>query len=148
MIHYFEKYKNDERVPLALLVLMGLLTIFYIVSWIGDFYIRLPQQSNQIIHAVQPLTSISQSHVFGSYNDSLQNIPETSLQLTLEGIMLDLNDEAHSYVIISTPSTPASVYKLGDMLPGGAQLKRILQQQIVINYQGEDQAVSLPVDQL
>lgn len=146
--HYFEKYRHDERIPLALMTLLGLFFIIYLVDWISDFHITSPERSHDVVTQLPPVSSISQWHLFGLYNDNFQNLPETSLALTLEGVMLDLKNDKHSYVIISSPSTPATIYKMGDQLPGGATLSKILQQQIVINDQGTVQSLSLPVDQL
>ena len=145
---YLEQYRHDERIPLALIGLCGLFFIIYVINWISDFHITSPQSSPVVMTQIPPISSISQWHVFGIYNDNFQNLPETSLALTLEGVMLDLNNARHSYVIVSSPSTPATVYKVGDVLPGGALLSKILQQQIIINAQGTAQSLSLPVDQL
>lgn len=146
--HYCEKYRHDERMPLGLMALLGLLFIIYLVNWSSDFHITSQKRSHAVATQLPPASPISQWHLFGIYSDNFQNLPETSLALTLEGVMLDLNNDKHSCAIVSSPSTPATVYKVGDQLPGGATLSKILQQQIVINDQGSAQSLSLPVDQL
>lgn len=145
---YLEKYRRDERVPLGLMAVMGLFFIIYVCNWIVDFQVASPRNAPSVARAIQPVSSISQWHLFGAYSDNFQDVPETSLALVLEGVMLNLNNVKHSYVIVSTPSTPAAVYKVGDVLPGGPSITKILQKQIIISNQGVSQSLNLPVDQL
>ena len=143
-----EKYRHDERIPLGVLVFIGLIFLVYLVSWVGDFHVMPAQSGPSAITPVPPVSSLSQWHLFGAYNDSFADVPETTLALTLEGIMMDLSNDKQSYVIVSSPGTPAMPYKIGDPLPGGATLSKILQQQVIIDDQGTAQSLSLPVDQL
>ena len=148
IIKYITKYRHDERIPLWLMGLLGLCFVIYLINWVGDFHVTPAENSPSAITPVPPISSLSQWHLFGAYSDNFANVPETSLALTLEGVMLDLSDDKHSYVIVSSPNTPAMPYRIGDPLPGGATLSKILQQQIIIDDGGSAQSLSLPVDQL
>lgn len=143
----FGKWKSDNRLPVALMALMGLLLILYLYDLVTDFttpeQLPLPTQTR-----LEPLAQISQWHMFGEYNDSLANLPETQLQLTLEGVLLSLDKNTPSYAIISSPNKPAKVYKVGDTIPGNAKLQKILKTEVVINYQGILQSLKLPTPQL
>ena len=142
-----DQLKNDNRVPLALIALMGLLLIFYLYDLVTDFIIPTPPAA-LTASRLEPISKISQWHMFGEYNDSLANLPQTQLQLTLQGVMLSLDKGSPSYAIISSPSKPAKAYKVGDTIPGDATLEKILKNEIVINYQGIMQSLKLPVPKL
>lgn len=143
----FENWRQDNRIPLALMALMGLLLIVYLYDLITDFHIEQPLPLPASSH-IESVAQIEQLHVFGIYNDNLQNLPETQLQLTLEGVMLSVRNQAQSYAIVSSPSVPAQAYKIGATLPGDATLKKIMKDEIVINYQGVLQSLKMPVDVL
>ena len=143
----FERWKQDNRIPLALTALMGLVLIIYLYDLVTDFSIPEPPAALTTSH-LEPVSQLSQWHVFGAYNDSLANLPETQLQLTLQGVMLSINKQSQSYAIISSPSQPAKAYKVGDTIPGDATLKKVLKNEIVISYQGVMQSLKLPVPKL
>jgi general secretion pathway protein C len=146
-----ENWRQDNRIPLGLMALMGIFFILYIYSLVSDFSIpgsSLP--APMATRSISAVSQVSQYHVFGVYNDNMANLPETQLQLTLQGVMLSVSNQGQgqSYAIISSPSVPAKSYKVGDTIPGDATLKKILKDQIVISYQGVMQSLKLPVDQL
>lgn len=143
----FDKWKQDNRIPLALMALMGLFLIIYLYDLVTDFSIPEPPPA-LTTSRLEPISQLSQWHVFGEYNDSLANLPETQLQLTLQGVMLAVDSQSQSYAIISSPSQPAKAYKVGDTIPGDATLKKILKDEIVISYQGVMQSLKLPVPKL
>jgi general secretion pathway protein C len=143
----FANWQQDNRIPLALMALMGLFLIVYLYDLVTDFNIEQPLPMPASSH-IEPIAQIGQLHVFGIYNDDLQNLPETQLQLTLQGVMLSVQDQTQSYAIISSPSVPAKAYKVGSTIPGDATLKKVMKDEIVISYQGVLQSLKLPVDQL
>ena len=143
----FERWKQDNRIPLALIALISLLCILYLYDLVTDFNITEPPKA-LTTSRLEPISNLSQWHIFGAYNNNLANLPETQLQLTLQGVMLSLSNQSTSYAIIASPSHPAKAYKVGDTLPGDAILKKILKHEIVISYQGVLQSLKLPVAQL
>ncbi|PHQ81603.1 MAG: hypothetical protein COB66_01725 [Coxiella sp. (in: Bacteria)] len=143
-----ENWRNDNRIPLGLMALMALLLVIYLYDLTGDFRSTSSSVSTSASGHVTSIQNISQWHVFGTYDDNMQNLPATQLQLVLEGVMLSPNNPQQSYAIISSPSTPAKVYKIGDQIPGGAKLKAIQRQEVVLRYQGQLQSLKLPVEQL
>ncbi len=146
-INMFENWRQDNRIPLALMALMGLLLIVYLYDLAADFNITVPLPL-PAASRIEPINPISQWHVFGVYSDNLQDLPQTQLRLTLQGVMLAVNDQGQSFAIISSPSIPATVYRVGDAIPGDATLKQIMKDQVIISYQGVLQSLKLPVDTL
>ncbi len=144
----FESWRHDNRIPLALIALMGFLLIVYLYGVAKDFRVASPSVLQPQTQYVQPLTSIGPLHLFGMYDDNLADLPPTQLALSLEGVLLSVSSQSQSFAIISVPNQPAKVYKIGDALPGGAVLSKILKNQVVIRYQGMLQSLKLPADQL
>lgn len=142
-----EKWRQDNRIPMALMAIMGIFLIIYVYDLAGDF--SMPDKQLPVPTAtVQPISQVSRYHVFGLYDDNLADLPETQLPLTLQGVMLSVMEQSASYAIISSTSVPAKVYRVGDTIPGDATLKKILKNEVLINYQGVLQSLKLPEEPL
>lgn len=82
--------------------------------------------------------------IFGQYQAPLSEaeIKQSTLDLQLVGIMFS-SDEKHSQVLIRGQGGEEKVYGLGDTLPGGAKIKQIGKNGIVVLYQGALESLSL-----
>lgn len=62
------------------------------------------------------------------------NAPDTTLQLRLAGVFVNVVPEASSAIVAerNNPSAPARVYRINDSLPGGAVLVEVHDDRIVI----------------
>lgn len=69
------------------------------------------------------------------------------LDAEIVGIMFDDNEE-YSQVIIKVGGGPEKVYSIGDSLPGGAIIKRISPDAIVVLHNGALESLSLPKNEL
>ena len=71
------------------------------------------------------------------------NLEETKLNLTLVGLHW-FEDSQYSRAIVADSNTQQSVYRVGDTLPSGdAVVTEILQQQLIITYQGRRETLTL-----
>lgn len=94
---------------------------------------------------IERLSNIANFHLFGIYDASLQNLPETQLQLTLEGTLVNSTANNLSYAIIAAPGQMAKIYKITQIVPGGAVIRRILKDRIILENHGSLGVLRLPV---
>lgn len=90
------------------------------------------------------------SSLFGVYVPTdldESQVKKSMLNVTLVGILFaqKLND---SQVIIRSASGEEKTYKIGDSLPGGVIVKRIMADGILVERDGTLESLSLPRDQL
>ena len=91
-------------------------------------------------------------HVFGevqtaSANTKLSAIPETHLDLKLRGVMAT-RDPHTATAIVADSSGQEDYYTVGEALPGGATLKEVHDQYIVLSRNGRFETLRLPSDAL
>lgn len=118
----------------------GILFIVFVLVIINTVVTWLPQKqnfSNQLLisHPKQDfkLSDISTWHLMGF---SVTNgLPQTNLQLTLQGVLV-MSNPAQSSAIIADQSQTAKVYSVGDVLPGGAILDKVLANEVIIKNRG------------
>lgn len=93
---------------------------------------------------------IAQWHMFGTLDLSApapvkQEIVETNLQLELRGILAS-SDPNFARAIVSEPAREENFYAVGASLPGGAILKEIFDDHIVLLRAGRLETLKLPKD--
>ena len=142
-------FRKDSRVPLVLTGLFGLLLIFNLLPIIRIF---ITDESKTVIAASQPISlrppvDIASLHLFGQYQTHLTDLPQTRLQLTLQGIEFSMVSK-ESRALISTADQPTQIYKMGDIVPGGATLRTILRDQVILSEHGQLARLNLPVPKL
>lgn len=144
--YHYQQRKNE--LPWIIAAVVILLTVSTLISRIDYFTLRPP--------ATQPATKISahpiqlaSMHLFGLFSDDFDDLPETQLQLSLQGTGVDPhNAKLSSAIIASSGSNNASIYHIDDNLPGGALIKDILFDRIVIDNNGELQKLSMKIPTL
>lgn len=72
-----------------------------------------------------------------------QPIPETQLNLLLRGVAASSNADA-AFAIIADPAGKEDFYRVGDQLPGGAVLKEVHPQHIVLSRGDRFETLRLP----
>ena len=99
---------------------------------------------------------LSDMTLFGKANrgdgDSVSRVeretaPETGLTLTLHGVFLATRDERSS-AILSGRNNAAERYRMGDDLPGGAELVAVERNRILLRRNGEVESLSFDDDGL
>lgn len=76
-----------------------------------------------------------------------QPIPETQLNLLLRGVAASSNAAA-AFAIIADPAGKEDFYRIGDQLPGGATLKEVHPQHIVLSRGDRFETLRLPQQSL
>jgi len=104
-----------------------------------------PQQNELTVSS--PLFTTA---LFGDYvpaNLSEAEIKQSMLDVQVVGIMYS-NKEKDSQVIIRTNNGEEKYYLVGDTLPGGAVIKQISAQGVVVLHNGSLESLSLPKNEL
>ncbi len=96
--------------------------------------------------------AIAARHLFGStVRESVRTaptaIPETRLQLTLRGVMAASHPD-DATAIIADPAGQENYYNVGAELPGGATLKEVYPEHVVLSRSGRFETLSLPKNAL
>lgn len=133
----------------VLAIVLGLLAIWMIYSFWQDNF-QITSSSSKLPEAAAPtlktgLPDISQYNLFGKYIPSqinTQDVPKTNLDLKLVGIMVAV-PEQYGQVIIALPGEPEKVYGIGDELPGGAKIYRILPDGVILSRNGAYESLPL-----
>jgi general secretion pathway protein C len=90
---------------------------------------------------------ISDWHLFGQAVDGLSfpngMVPETQLQLKLQGVFTLSEHDDYAHAIIETPDQIQKAYKINDALPGGATLKAIENDKIIILRNNQQESLAL-----
>lgn len=92
---------------------------------------------------------IAAAHLFGTAAETAQqlaaqNAPETSLDLTLLGVAAGRSG-APSQAIIASGNSAQNTYPVGATLPGGAVIRDILPDRVVLAHNGHLENLSLPM---
>ena len=82
--------------------------------------------------------------IFGILSATInKSIPKTTLKFVLKGVLR--NELAQlSSAIIQAQTGQDKLYKIGDNLPGGSQLKAVYSGYVIINHHGKDQKLAFP----
>lgn len=144
--HPFFSSKRGEQAGAALILLLSLLILLPITQT----YLLIRNNRRQINAPAVPISfasiqNIPEWHLFGQATDE-KNIPLTTLNLQLLGVFYQPGHD--SAVIISDAGQPGKLYKVGDGIPEGASLVKILQYSILLNNNGRIERLPLSVKKL
>lgn len=153
-IHYLLSARYAKWIIISLISLFSILIIFEYASLFIPY-----NQNNSSSEAVinsegsskqESFSSILNTSLFGVYvpNDlNEDSVKKSMLDVTLVGILLaDKMEE--SQVIIRSSSGEEKTYKLGDKIPGGASIKRIMAGGVLVERNGNLESLSLPKNDL
>lgn len=73
----------------------------------------------------------------------VQDVPETSLNLQLDGLRMSTEGSGAGNAIIRTPDGIGKNYRIGDQILPGVVLERILSDRVIINRDGADETLML-----
>ncbi|BCA95956.1 general secretion pathway protein GspC [Legionella antarctica] len=153
-IHYLFSPKYAKWIIISLISLFSILIIFEFTTL---FFPRvnspvLSESDNSLTNNTKTDSSdfILDSSLFGVYvpNDlNEDNVKKSMLNVNLVGILLgDKTDE--SQVIIRSAGGEENTYKTGDKIPGGAIIKRIMANGVLVERNGALESLSLPKNDL
>ncbi len=132
------RFLQDSRLPKVLSILLALAILYVIVSSV--FFQRTaatisPAGQSEVSQGA--VTNLASLHLFGQYRESASNLPLTSLPLLLNGTEMSVQTGQKSFALItSRGSSKTTVYAVGDIVPGGAVIKQILKQSVVLDNNG------------
>jgi len=89
---------------------------------------------------------VASKHLFGkanSVNGRPVNAPETKLNLKLSGVIASTSVDGAVALIAPGKSAREKAYKVGDNLPGGAILKEISGDRVLLEYRGRMETLTL-----
>ena len=102
-----------------------------------------PLQSGSTQRSVSP-SVIASWHLFGKADKTSKvvptNAPETTLRLTLKGVFASADAPS---AIIAAANGQEREYSPGDSLPGGAKLREIFADRVILERQGRFETLSL-----
>lgn len=139
--------KTDQRVPLVIAGLFVICTASVFITNLTHL-LRLPKPATVSAPVIsRPVQHVDMGswHLFGNYEASLANVPQTQLQLTLQGTDVTDSTNMPSTAIIADSSGKAKVYQVGDAVPGGATLYKIFPHHVIFNHNGNYEMLKLPL---
>lgn len=97
--------------------------------------------------------NIAQWHLFGvkppeSVQTPVESLPETSLNLMLRGVVAAGSSSVGGGAIIGTPNGTDSFYSVDASLPGGAILREVYGDRVVLERNGRRETLRLPRETL
>ena len=153
-IHYLFSAKYAKWIIISLISLFSLLIIFEYMNFFFPLaHTPVLSDSNKNLPTKTKSDSadyILNSSLFGVYvpNDlNEDNVKKSMLNVTLVGILLGDKTE-ESQVIIRSAGGEENTYKIGDKIPGGAIIKRIMAGGVLAERNGALESLSLPKNDL
>lgn len=130
--------------PQFIKILLGALAailIFSLLQWtfVGFYTIRPESAQSASLNTIEVFAP---TPLFGQAPTS-GVLEQTHLDLTLKGTFAASQPLAGS-AVISAPDTGDKVYIVEDKLPGGATIKEIYPDYVVLTYQDKQQVLRLP----
>lgn len=136
---------------MALFILFFFLFVGQLLE-LGNFLLRPSQQSDYTVPIIHPQRNANnqlalKTPLFGSYIPAAQEIKESLLALEVVGIMYDKN-EKNAQVLLRAANGEENVYGINDSLPGGAIIKKINMDSIVVLHNGALERIRLPKSEI
>ena len=145
-------FLNRPLVPKLLCAFWGLMLLLLFMQAESTFWLTEPE-AVKVLSANQEEPNVQQSltiPLFGKYaaiNPDGGMLKQSILAVDIIGIMYSTK-VSHSQVLIRLNDGEERNYGVGDELPGGAIIKRIKADSVVILYQGALEVLSLPKNTL
>lgn len=146
---------NEPKKLVAILVFLVSCILF--IYQVADFFraeTKLEQKmpvvtGNASFDRITTNSPLFKSPLFGNYISNLSDaeIKQSSLDFQVVGILFSHEDE-QSQVLIKVASGEEKTYLIGEKLPGGAKIKQINENGIVVLYNGALESLSLPKNEL
>jgi type II secretory pathway component PulC len=151
-------YTEQRALLGACLLSAGLVAftgIYTLTQWVGDWTLAHPQPANKPAIAATNesaalIAAIPDAHLFGKSFSDTGNVPITSLQLRVTGIV-DIDDGeggSASKAYISIAGAPSKIYQVGDSLPYGVKLYSISADTVMLENDGKLEKLPLPREPL
>lgn len=150
----FLPLKNYEKpIAMAIVALFALFTLFEIYGLFKPLDAQPLRTDPALVVAEQSITADSPvftAALFGDYvpvNMADETIKQSMLDVDIVGIMYSTQPD-DSQVLLRAAGGEEKSYRVGDTLPGGAVIKRIGKDGIVVLHNGTLESLSLPKNEL
>lgn len=137
-----------------LLILLTIIMVFLIYhQWsnyrtISNSLLSPSQQINPVVPVLVKSSALFDKPLFGIYVPiALNQVTSSELSIKIKGILYDF-DPALSIVTIEMENGSEQIFKAGDKLPNGAEIKKIQPDSILIFYRNRLERLSLPKERL
>ncbi len=148
--------------PISAQIIFLLMAMLLSYEWISDavqyyrIHVVLKKQSFQpVVHlhkankqsTMQKTLSIP---IFGDYIPKALvdlDVKPSGLNLLLVGVVYSPNTQ-ESQAIISIPGSQTQTFSIGNSVPGGAKIKQITPDGVLLEHEGELESLSLPRNEL
>lgn len=155
-VQQFLSSKQGTWLALAVAGLFVLLILWQIYSGLAFLFSKSKVYTGvEASHAFaksirKPQINLRTLTIFGKYvptQGSLKNLPESSLNLHLEGVFVAVPAYL-SQAVISVAGGKQKVFFVGDNIPGNAKLYRVLDNRVIIQHNGQLSNLQLPENKL
>ena len=133
---YSQFITQDKRATLLTSWLLGLIACIKIVVTLNYMLNPVVPKLNLPKVNTYHAPILAKLHLFGFYTSDYDDLPETQLQLKLEGTAIEPNAQQNSLAIINDPNNQTKTYHIGDIVPGGASIHAIEENRIILNDNG------------
>jgi general secretion pathway protein C len=142
-------------VELALVVILALLgaRLVWVISSPSDSVAKYTERplpspmrgSSSTLAISTDRTALISENPFDQGEGELivQDVPETSLNLQLDGLRMSTEGGGAGNAIIRTPDGSGTNFRVGDQILPGVTLERILSDRVIINRDGADETLML-----
>ena len=143
-----------------LLLVLGLAWLLAQLTWRLLLPAPEPAAPLAVVMAVAPAQSaergreVARLHLFGeavltpqaAVEEVPRDAPDTRLRLTLRGLFA-ARDPQQALAIVADPGGDEKAYRVGDPLPGGAELREIHADRIILSRAGRYETLRLPQEE-
>lgn len=153
-----EKDVLKQHAPLGISAILGLFALMMLIyagnQWYQD-WVLAHQAINQSTNLPQDesaklIAELPNAHLFGQNFTASGDVPVTSLQLRVTGIVkIDTEDnDVISKAYISVSGKPSKIYQTGDRLPDGVKIYAITDDTVILENEGRLEKLPLPREKL
>lgn len=148
--------RHLQKIGLGISVFLALLicfTLFYnIKQWHQDWLLSHQTILPPTLVSPQPtinLAIIPTAHLFGKSLTKISELPISSLQLQVTGIVKVSNENPNdSKVYISTSGQPSKIYRLGDTITTDVKIYNITPDAVILENNGRFEKIPLKREKL
>lgn len=147
-----------QHAPLGTAILLGILlfftSLYTLAQWHHDWTLINqsiePSQNTTQNETAQLVASLPDAHLFGQNFSESGEVPVTTLQLRVTGIVKigTEDNETISKAYISISGQPSKIFQIGDSLPDGVKIYEITNDTVILENEGRLERLPLPRQKL
>lgn len=154
LVFAYNKLNQKKYAAMLILLITSMGLLWQIISGISALRpqktVNIPPKVLQKEAEINSQSALFKKNIFGLYVADVSvdsEIKQSTLDAQILGILFS-PDEKDSQAIIRVGGGPESYYQIGDTLPGGAVIKQISKEGVIVLYRGALESLSLPKNEL